>query len=70
MKNLGIPLTKNELLSIKGSIGGGSCYMCACADGSGVWVSNSSAIGSHCSGSTGYCDYGVYDECSLLAGVQ
>ena len=70
MKNLGIPLTKDELMSIKGSIGGDSCYKCSCEDSSGVWVSNSNSIGSHCSGSTGSCDYGAHEECSLLGGIQ
>ena len=63
MKNIGTPISKEELLSLKGGIGLG--YTCYCTqlgfsyDVSGpfaTWASAVATLNEECNGTPGYCE--------------
>ena len=59
MKIIGEKLTEKEMLSVKG----GSCMLCHCYDGTGVWYADyedatgiQHALDVYCEGSDGQCN--------------
>lgn len=70
MKNLGIPLSSNELLQLKG--GAGNCYQCLCSDEYFVYVDTEEFEGPEAACGTGgsypsFCN--LYDGPECAGGV-